>query len=633
MKIQDFTGGLATRQRPQYLNVNEGAEYSNVNNRVGTLAPVKDKLVTDTIVTQYHTFYDAEAEWVSRDVRTDFLEFQKILYSTDRITTPKKYDGTNTYNLGVAAPPKLTDFTLAEHPEAVVDITFKPNNGGSGLPLEDNYYVLVNADTGKLSNAMYVLVATTGKVTILASNTTSIPTNIVAKVDPGTSNRNITISKPQGITIGADGVEVYRLYKGKYYFVGSLATDTSSLLDSVENVSANAMLDQTKFGVLSGTLQYAMTYLNNEDGTESALSDVSAELDMEAGGIVTLNSLPISTDLQVDKKRIYRVGGNLTTFTLVEEIANADTAYTDILSDTAVDGRLAETIGDGVAPTGLAFLTEAYAMLFGAVGNKLRFTPVGQPNNWPVLNFLTYEADITGLAQVANGVLVFTKFKTHLVTGTGPSSLSSQLLSSSQGCVAFESVVTLSGSAFWVSTDGVCASSGNLPIVLSKDKLDKITLDPVDSTVYDEVYYVVNSDKSILAFDFGSGGIFKSFNFDTLTVAVAEDTLYSWADGVLYKLYGSSSNAEAKYLSPRFIEGRATELKTYKKVYIYSKGDIIVNIIIDDKIVGTKELTGEQTTTLQVPVNLQRGHFIQFDVSGTGEIYEIEYTVGDRKNG
>ena len=41
MKLQDFTGGLATRLRPQYIQLNEGVEYNNINSRVGSLVPVK----------------------------------------------------------------------------------------------------------------------------------------------------------------------------------------------------------------------------------------------------------------------------------------------------------------------------------------------------------------------------------------------------------------------------------------------------------------------------------------------------------------------------------------------------------------------------------------------------------------
>ena len=631
MKVQDFTGGLATRLRPQYIGTNEGVVYTNINSRVGSLAPVQAKLGTAIAVKRYHKYYIAKQEWLSADVPTDYLEYQKKMYFTDRLSRPQKYDGTNTYNLGITPPSTLSSFTINAYPSPVLSATFKADTSTSGLPVEDTYYALVNSDAGKYSKALVVVVTSKGIMRVIAEATTTVPDNLTVKMDPGTSTRTITISKPEGIELGIDGVQVFRWYKGAYYLVGTLLTDTSSLLDNVADISVNEALDESNFGALDGVIQYALTYYNSEDGTESALTPPSVELDIESTGTISVTSLPVSTDPQVDKKRLYRVGGNLTTFTLVTELANSATSYEDTLKDINVDGRLAETQGDGPAPNGLAFLTEAYAMLFGAVGPYLRFTPIGQPNNWPPLNFLTYEGDITGIAQVANGILVFTKFQTHLVTGTGPTSLSSQLLSKDQGCIAFESIVGLSGAAVWVSTDGICASNGDLPKVLSKRKLDKLSLTPVDSVIYDEVYYVHDADGTTLALDFDTE-VFKQFSFDVVTLAVAEDELYGWKDGVMYQLYGGSSTASFKYLSPRFIEGRATELKTYKKVYIYSKGDIIIKIIIDDVEVCATALKGEDSHVIQVPVDKQRGHFIQFDISGTGEVYELEYTVGRRAN-
>lgn len=632
MKLQQFTGGLATKRRPQFIGVDEAVVYNNIDSHVGTLAPVKAKEATAIVVDQFNTFYNAQQQWVSNTVLTDFLEFQKTLYSTDRVTRPQKFDGTNTFNLGITAPIKLTDFTTNLHPNNVEDLTVRVDPDAAGIPIVDTRYALVNVDSSKFSGALQLLVDTTGRVSVTAQNSTTVEPVTSVKADPVTETRKITLKDPKGIIIGGSGVEVYRLFQNKYYRVGVLATASSSLDDTVEDISGNIVLDNAKFGNLVGTLQYVLTYINSAEGVESAISIPSADLDLSDSGDVVLNNLPVSSDPQVDKKRIYRIGGNLTAFTQVVELANTTTSYTDSLKDTDVEGTLVSTVGDGVAPTGLSFLIDAYAMLFGAVGNKLRFTPVGEPDNWPALNFLTYEGDITGLASVANGVLVFTQFRTHLVTGTGPTSLSTQLLSSDQGCIAFESISALGGAAFWLSSDGICASSGGYPEVISKEQLGKFSYDPVDSLVHDEIYYVLHRDGTILAFDFGEGKIFKNFSPNVASIAIANDELYGWSEGILYKLFASATPESLSYTSPRFIEGRSTELKTYKKVYIYSKGDIIINIIINDVIVATESLSGENSHTIQIPQEKQRGFFIQFTITGTGEVYEVEYEVGRRHN-
>lgn len=116
-------------------------------------------------------------------------------------------------------------------------------------------------------------------------------------------------------------------------------------------------------------------------------------------------------------------------------------------------------------------------------------------------------------------------------------------------------------------------------------------------------------------------------------MSVANGELYGYKEGELYFLYKGTDNLTLKYKSPRFVEGAFSNNKTYKKVYVRSEGDIIINIIIDDEVVATFNLTGKETHQLQVPQNLQRGYSIQFEIEGTGVIDEIEYVASPRQNG
>lgn len=627
MKLQDFTGGLSIRLRPQFLLVNEGVKYENIDSRVGTLVPVKSKVLTEEELEEFNYYYDAEKVWVSNSIQTDYLEYSKKLYYTDRIGRPQVFDGEDRTNLGIVRPEQLETFSVNEHAEKLKELSI--TTGAGGLLKTNAYYAIVNANDNKYSLAMEILVDSSNQISVLSTSAKTLePRTIVTDT---TGSRSVTLSNAKGINIGNGGVRIYRLYTGKYYLVSTLGTATSSFTDTIENISANEELDQNRIGVLVGTLQYGVTFLNSKTGVESAMSQASIELEITNSGTVTIGELQVSEDPQVDMKRLYRIGGNFTAFTRVAELTNLTANFLDNVADLDVSGALASTIGDGEAPEGLSFLTEAYAMLFGAVDNQLYFTPIGQPYNWPALNFLTYESDITGIAITANGLLVMTRLKTFIVTGTTPTSLATRLLSGDQGCVAFSSIVNIDTAALWVSTDGICLSNGAGVEVLTKDKLGMIAISPMSSVVHDEIYYI-SSGKGVLAFDFGIGKIFKTFVLGVSTLSVANDKVYGWKDGFLHELFVSDEPENFTYLSPRFIEGRATELKTYKKVYIYSKGDIIIDILINDKLVCTATLTGEDAHTIQVPQEFQRGFFIQFAISGTGEVYELEYTVGDRAN-
>lgn len=237
------------------------------------------------------------------------------------------------------------------------------------------------------------------------------------------------------------------------------------------------------------TVSYAVTFYNSTDGLESQpiFSDevIVGDVDVE------VSNIPVSGDSQVDQVRIYRIGGDIENYTLVDTISNGTTTYLDQKTDEEIaDNPQLESQNNAQAPAGLKYLIEAYAMLFGALGDKLRFTPIGQPASWPELNFLDMPNDITAIAKVSMGLLVFTKTKTILVTGSGPESLAQQDLSESVGCINHDSIVELNGEAIWVAEEGVYTSSGDLPIAVTKPKLGLQNYELLNAVYHDEKYYL-----------------------------------------------------------------------------------------------------------------------------------------------
>ena len=445
----------------------------------------------------------------------------------------------------------------------------------------------------------------------------------ITDYDPALT-RLVTIGEIEGLVFGVNGVKLFRLYKDEFYLVGSLFTDTGLLEDTVLDISGNEQLVAGSFGPVRGIITYVYTYYNSVDGAESAPSALSEELDLTNGGTVTL-TMTASPDTQVDKIRIYRLGNNLTNFSLVEEISGTTIVYIDDAKDTEIDASILDTTGSAEAPDDILYLTEAYAMLFAAQGSSLRFTPIGQPNSWPPLFFLAFDSDITSIANVTAGLLVMTKFKTHLVTGTGPTTLAQDILSSDQGNISHESTQVIEGTAIWASTDGICSSSGSTVAVISKTELGKITLSPIDSVVHDETYYLLESSGSALLLDLRFGKIFKRASLQVASLAVANDILYGSVGIELVELFGSTEYDTMNYKSPRFIEGKISENKTYKKVFIYCEGDIILKILIDSELVTTRTLSTTDGHQIQVPQEKQRGFYIEFEVEGTGTVHEIEY--------
>lgn len=635
MKLQIFDGGQSSRLAPQLIQQNQAVVYDNIDSTKGTLTPEKDKVDANILTDKYSHYFYAEDKWVSSTVPTDYLEFQGKLYSTDRVGRPQKFDGTNTNNLGIARP-SSAPITVGTDTIALIDEFTTRNLVTSGdLPESDLEYMLVNIKNGiRAVPYQFVMFATGSEIArargrFLSQKLSLDLANPITLIEA--TNRSVTFSSFKG-PIG-DSLELYRKYNDEWRLLTTITDPAVTYTDAVEDISANDLLDTTSFTHFNGTYQYVYTYYNSADGTESAPSPISDELEVQSG-FITINNLIASTDPQVDKIRLYRVGGDITQFTLVTELDNVTQTYNENAEDTELDGRLLESDNYYEAPSGLKYLAESYAMLFGALGSQLRFTPIGKPNAWPPEYSLEFNAEILGIGPVANGLLVMTRFRTFVVTGTGPLSLAQQPLRGDQGCIAFESIQEIKeGMLMWASADGLCTSSGNNVTVVTKGSLGRYTSVPVDSAVVDEVYYLLNEDGSTLVWDYRFSPIIRTLSLGVESLTVANSELYGWTAGKQYRLLAATSNLPMTYKSPRFVEGSLTEPKTYKKVYIRSKGDIIINILINDSIVASKSLSSHDTHELLVPQDKQRGFYIQFIVTGTGEVEEIEYTVGRNRNG
>lgn len=90
-------------------------------------------------------------------------------------------------------------------------------------------------------------------------------------------------------------------------------------------------------GLLIGDYQYRYTFYSTKTGIESNPSGVTPPV-TAASQVLTITGFSSTTDAQVDRVRIYRNGGTLTTWRLVAETA-FPTTWTDNLPDSAAIGQ------------------------------------------------------------------------------------------------------------------------------------------------------------------------------------------------------------------------------------------------------------------------------------------------------
>lgn len=387
----------------------------------------------------------------------------------------------------------------------------------------------------------------------------------------------------------------------------------------------------TGSGNLTGTYQYAYTYYNSSDNTES-VPILSDSLTLSNNNVTI--SISASTNSQVDKIRIYRIGGSITSFTLVNTIDNATTAYTDNISDSSIAGNhIMDTQDNNPYPKGAKQLVYTQGIIVSYIDDKLIWSKIGNPNYWPAANYIKFESDITGIGVIASGLLIFLANKTYIIQGTSPELFTKFLLSSDQGCKTPKSIRYVNNYIVWASDDGICTTNGGQIQILSLNLLDKISLDIVSSGVIDSKYFALLSNGKILVADFRFGMAFYYLdvpNISNIQQVKPYDLLlfYNNEDKYLYSLNGKT-NLTFTYLSPKYSDGILSRLKYYQQIYLAYKGQLHINVYIDDNLVLSTDITRD---LIKLPAVKQRGRWIQFEITGTGELYELSYKVIKENN-
>lgn len=389
-----------------------------------------------------------------------------------------------------------------------------------------------------------------------------------------------------------------------------------------------------KISASASVLQYTYTYYNSTDGIESAPAPISDELNLAADKVVDLSGFVASMDVQVDTIRIYRLGDNVTSMTLVKEVPNDSINVRDDVLTANLLAQILETYSNQQALSGLQYLTQAYGILFAAKGDKLYYTRTGIPTAWPSLNYIDFAHDITGLLPVSNGIIVFSRFKADILTGDDTSNFKVQELSDEQGCVSHLGCKKVKGIPVWPSVEGICSYSQGSISVVSKDKLDLTTLNVINAAVHNEQYHLNLVGGSLLVMDARFGVSYKDYLFNEQidNILTYNGVLYARVGARLAKLFDGAL-AEFSYKSPNMTEAAHSVTKLYNNVYVRSSGEFQISIFIDGVQVHTETLSGNKVHDVKPPEATQRGSSIQIGLVGTGTVYEIEYKAVGRQNG
>lgn len=444
---------------------------------------------------------------------------------------------------------------------------------------------------------------------------------------------DIAVSSPSSLLLG-------KLEGGGHYFLDSFYYSELFPLQQAWYVANTIdITGNWEFGLPDGTYQWLYTFYSSLDGTESAPSPISVERTVSEQ-VVELTLVTETIPSSVDTVRLYRIGGTLTDFTLVKEstsLPSSNITIDDEVPDKLLIGAPTLNTSDRYAPPeGLKYLTRSQGIFWGAIEDTLYLgDDIGNPNYWNPANTLDFPATITGLVDAYIGLLVFTAYETYLVKGNSVFTVSQVRISGSQGCTNYKTIARGNADIWFVSSEGLCRFSGGAVEVVSRPKLSIFYYAPINAVFFNDCYYLQLSetdDNKLLVLDMKLLPKFYELSFGTSYLKKGGGKLYALNTSNTYELLQGEPTAEYSYRTGKLAEGAPTILKNYNNFYVRADGTHTIKIYIDGNLVSEHSLDGSKLVyDIAVPQQYRRGYELEFELSGIGTVYEIEYKVQGRE--
>ena len=381
-------------------------------------------------------------------------------------------------------------------------------------------------------------------------------------------------------------------------------------------------------------------------GEEGPPSEVTSAdiVDAENGATVTL-TLPAATsgNYSIAKRRIYRTDIN-GVFRFVKDVTGTSAVTT---TEAVTDDLLGEEIesSDNLAPPDdttsdhpdgpmLGITTLPNGITAGFSGNTLLFSESFLPHSYPLANQLTTQEDIVAIASIASGLLVTTKGKPLMASGTDPSAMAMVEIDANLPCVNKRSLVDMGEYAIYSSPDGlVLASNSGIQLIteqiLTRDQWQtEYYPSNVEAYEYEGKYIAFtydgsdNSTKKGFIFDpRGGKNAFVNLNFYA-TAGFNDrenDELYLVIDGTLKKFARGTTKRSYLWKSKEFFSNRPLSPGI-------AKVDAEAYNALTFKLFADGSLKHTQTVANSDPFRLPggyRGKVFEIQLEGTDIINEV----------
>ncbi len=264
-----------------------------------------------------------------------------------------------------------------------------------------------------------------------------------------------------------------RLYKNILYAVrrdtGRLKRSKSDFMQDAGIAApgtAPTLADGGAGSLLAGSYFGVVTYYNRDTDAESNPSVVSSVLALGASKKIAWSNIPVSSNGQVNARRLYRTLLNQQgEYYFVDQINdNFTTAYASDDFLTASLGRQV-SFRNGLPPSGIEHIEVWKERDFLANATSVFFSEPFLPESFYSSSQIDIYPDdghsITGLLAYGDRLVVAKSNAVHYLVGTDPSDFQVLTLSDKHGCAAPDSLKTAEGYLFWYEGNNIYRSDGS----------------------------------------------------------------------------------------------------------------------------------------------------------------------------
>lgn len=312
----------------------------------------------------------------------------------------------------------------------------------------------------------------------LTNMSQTAPVTVTAPGHPFQEGWRVLVSKD-----GTGGDDGMKEIVGLEFIVGNVTSGTFDLRDT-NGPTYTAFTANTKikiervYGVADvESRSYVSTFVTDW-GEEGMPSDPSTPADVRYDSAVNVTvdrTVPAWAATTVNRIRLYRTAtGSSTNFFFVKEVAIGQAgAIVDDVKPAGL-GELMPSTTWAPAPNGLRGLVAMpNGFLAGFIGNTVYFSESYQPHAWPDEYRKTTQDDIVGIAVYGQTLVVATKGRPYLASGTDPLSVSLQQLDIDAPCLNKGGLCSTGTAVMYPTPDGLAYVSGGAAQIVTQQHVTK----------------------------------------------------------------------------------------------------------------------------------------------------------------